>query len=140
MRAPLIFLGPNGPWDLMIFQDAEDALSYAEPVDVLSGEYGNHGWDADGKPVGLVAKPSEKKPGLIGKLLGLQPRLEVGVQELELPTEPEAVRKALIGRLAGLEPDLVAVAESMVLDDLINLVWRTVRDRIQQVKDRRFQK
>jgi hypothetical protein len=140
MRVPLIFLGPNGPWDLMIFERAEDAISYAEPVDVLAGEYGDHGWDADGKPVALVAKPSEKQPGLIGRLLGLQPTLEVGVRELETPIEPETLRKALIGRLAGLEPDLVEVAEGRVLDDLIDLVRESIRERLQRVKERRFQK
>lgn len=137
MRAPLIFLGPDGPWDLQVFQSAEEAMSYAEPPDVLSGEYGDHGWDADGKPVALVTKPSEKQPGLIGKLLGLQPRLEVEVRELEIPTEPEMLRKALIGRLAGLKPDLVAVAESMVLDDLIGLVCRSIEDRIEEVRSLR---
>ena len=136
MREPFVFLGPGGPWDLNIFGTTGDALSYAEPPDVLSGEYGDHGWDADGKPVALVVKSSPKRPGLIGKLLGLlQPTLEVEVRELELPLEPERVRKALIGRLAGLEPDLVAVAESMDLDDLIGLVRRSIQDRIDRVQN-----
>jgi hypothetical protein len=140
MKAPLIFLGPGGPWNLHIFESAEDAMGYAEPVDVLSGEYGDHGWDADGKPVVLVAKPSEKRPGLIGKLLGLQPTLEVEVRELQTPIEPDVLRKALIGRLAGLEPDLVVVAEGMVLNDLIDQARRSIRERLEQVKKRQFRK
>lgn len=137
MRAPLIFLGPGGPWDLHIFGSAEEAMSYAEPPDVLSGEYGDYGWDADGRPVTLVVNPSKKQPGLIGKLLGLQPMLEVGVRELEMPTEPEILRKALIGRLAGPKPELVPVAESMALDDLIGLVCRSIEDRIEDVRSLR---
>jgi hypothetical protein len=141
MRMPLTFLGPHGPWDLHIIESAEDAKGYAEPVDVLSGQYGDHGWDADGKPVALVAKPSEKRPGLIGELLGLlRPRLEVEVRELEGPIEPDMLRKALIGRLAGLEPELAAVAESMDLDDLIDQVRRAIRERLEQVKKGQFRK
>ena len=139
MRA-LIFHGPNGPWELHNLERFEDALSYAEPPDVLSGEYGDHGWDADGKPVALVVNPSEKQPGLIGRLLDLQPTLEVGLRELDTPAEPEMLREALIGRLAGLKPELVAVAEDMVLDDLIDLVRGAIRERLQQVKERRFRK
>ncbi|PRQ10094.1 hypothetical protein ENSA7_03000 [Enhygromyxa salina] len=112
-------------------------MSYAEAADVLSGEYGVHGWDADGKPVALVTKPSEKQPGMIGKLLGLQQRLEVEVRELERPTEPEILRKALTGRLAGLKPEFVDGAESMVLDDLISLVCESIDYRLEQVRSLR---
>jgi hypothetical protein len=122
----------------MVFQTAEQAVRYAEPPDVLSGEYGEHGWDADGKPVALVVTPTPKQRGLIGKLLGLlQPTLEVGVRELELPTEPEALRKALIGRLAGLKPDLVAPAQRMALDELISLVCRSIDNRLDEVRSLR---
>lgn len=135
MRLPLIFLGPNGPWDLKIFETVENAISYAEPVDVLGGEYGDHGWDADGEPVALVVNPSKKQPGLIGKLLGLlQPPLEVEVRELGTPREPEGLREALLGRLAGLEPELVAAVEDMNLDDLIDQVRRAIRERLEEIK------
>gem|GEM_PF-2794785 len=124
----------------MIFESVDDTRGYAEPVDVRSGEYGDHGWDADGKPVALVATPSARQVGLIGRLLGLEPELEVSVREVELPAEPEMLREALLGRLSGLESDLVAAAEGLGLDDLIDLLRRSTSDALQRVREGRYRK
>ncbi|MFV8754172.1 hypothetical protein ACNOYE_26815 [Nannocystaceae bacterium ST9] len=118
----------------MLFETVGEAISYAEPPDVLSGEYGDLGWQADGKPVRLVVKPSENQPSLIERLIGLQPTLEVEIRELDAPAEPEILRKALIGRLLGLKPDLVGMAEAMALDDLIDLVRESIHARLEEVR------
>jgi len=159
MRTPLIFLGPNGSWDLKIFESALEAEGYAEPPDVQAGEYGARGWDADGKPVALEVKLAKEPRGFYGELLRprskweawsseigtrvakwlrLQPQLEVRLRELVAHAEPEALREALIGRLAGLEPDLVEGAAGMALDDLIALVRRSTHERLQALKQGRY--
>lgn len=140
MRTPLIFLGPSGVGDFQMFESVANVLSYVEPVDVVAGEYGDHGWDADGKPIALVAIPSNRQPGLLGRLFGVPPALEVALRELEIPAEPEMLREALIGRLAGLQPDLVMVADDMALDDLIALVRGSIRDRLEQIRKGRYPK
>lgn len=125
MRMPLMFQGPGGSWDLMIFESIAEAICEAEPPDVVEGEYGDHGWDADAKPVALVVVPTKTRPGLLGKLLGLfGPPHEVEVQQLDAPAEPELLREVLIGHLAWLRPDHVAAAERLDLDDLISLLVR----------------
>jgi hypothetical protein len=138
MKMPLVFLGPNGSWDLELFESVGQAKGWAEPEDVVAGEYGDHGWDADGQPVVLVAIPLRRVPGFIGWLRSLHPSLEVDVRALQAPSEPEMLRKALIGRFEELEPDLVVAADKMALDDLIALVRGLVGERLRQVEAGRY--
>jgi hypothetical protein len=124
MRGPLIFRGPYGASDVEVFRDATHAISYAEAIDVLNGDYGDHGWDAEGRLIKLVAQQPEPPPprGFIGRLFRVVPPGTVELRPLDAPPQPRALRRVLITYLVELEPSQAASLESMSLEDLLLIV------------------
>lgn len=124
MRGPLIFRGPYGASDVVVFRDAGHAISYAEAIDVVNGEYGDHGWDADGRLIKLVAEQPEPPPPrtFIGRLFRVITPGTVELRLLDEPPEPRALRRVLITYLVELKPGQSASLESMSLEDLLLIV------------------
>ncbi len=121
MRGPLIFRGPGG--DVDVFRDAPHATSYAEAIDVANGEYGEHGWDADGRLVALVVRLDE--PGFLGRLFPcFVPTGVVEIRQLDEAPQPEVLRRIL--RELFVEHDIVD-AESVKLMTLEELTTRSKR-------------
>ena len=136
MKSPLIFPGPDGESDLRIFERAELAVLWVDPAGVAAGEYGDHGWDADAKPVAFVLEPLAEQPGIFARLLLRKPTVEVKVRALAGPPEPDQLRAALLGRLEQLKPERVAEAAGLSLDALLALVRGVVADFYEEVRAR----
>jgi hypothetical protein len=125
MRGPIIFACPDG---IEIFRDGVQAASYAEAIDVLNGEYGEHGWDADGRPIALEAR----LPTPVTKVFGL-PWLrvvadgEVNVRALDAPPEPDVLLSVLLSFWIEYDPARAASLSSSSLDELVASMQRFIR-------------
>ena len=115
-RPPFVFLGPNGVWDVIVFASVEEACAEAEPPDVLGGEYGDYGWDADGRGVKLVVIDGDHP---LARWLGIAPMQ--GTQLVVMDgTEPvEDLREVLLRRLASVDPERAAACAAMDVEGLL---------------------
>ncbi len=116
MRGPIIFACPDG---IGVYRDGAHAVLCAEAIDVWNGEYGEHGWDADGRRVALEAwlpTPS--------KIFGL-PWLrvisdgKVNIRVLDVPPEPDVLRSVLLEFWLEREPERAASLSSSSLEELV---------------------
>jgi hypothetical protein len=92
MKPPIIL---DNRGDLSVFQDPEEALAYAEVVDVEAGEY--KAFDAEGRLLTLGTGP--------GGRYGNKKVIIVGVEER--PDHQQELRNTLVDfmRRAGASPD-----------------------------------
>jgi hypothetical protein len=117
MRGPIIFVCVGG--NIEVFRDGAHAVIATEAIDVVNGEYGEYGWDADGRPIALEARLP--KPT---KLFGL-PWVQVitdgkvNVRTLDAPPEPDVLRSILLNFWLEHDPARATSLSSSSLEELV---------------------
>ena len=115
-RPPFVFLGPNGVWDVNVFASVDEACAEAEPPDVLGGEYGDHGWDADGRGVKLIVVDGDYP---LARWLGIAPMQGTQLVVMDATEPVEDLREVLLRRLASVDPERAAACAAMDVEGLL---------------------